>query len=252
MAIVNESVSSNQASSTLASYRTSKNSTTDLQSAPSFAQLLDFSLVKPVTPSTAEEMSDFDVKALTQSGKSPQEIADTFMKAGVTIYDIARATGSKVGELRNKAAELGMDYIDPFKDNPALASAMDKLSDNSGGFVRIGVDEKGRLHLQTAGSGGIFGWRNMDQIRMNDNSLPDLVQAADSGRLGLFRQGMLTQQEIDALIPFLPQAGDTSVKYTAGGYPSAWSLHAWNTGKVQMAYHAVKSLPDSSVVDQRA
>lgn len=251
MATLTDPVGSTLAASALAASG-NKSSATSLESAPSFAEILNLSLAQYSAQPAAEVMTDFEIKALTQSGNSPQDVADAFIKAGVTIYDIARATGSGVEALRDLADELGMDYIDPYKDNPTLASAMDKLSDNAGGFVRIGVDENGQFHLQTAGSGGLFGWLNMDQIRMNDNSLPNLAQIADDGRLGLFRQGMLGQQEIDALVPFLPQAGDTTVKYTAGGNPTAWSIQEWNAGKVQMAYNSMQNEPDNSSIDQQA
>ncbi|MBU0592631.1 MAG: hypothetical protein KKH74_02730 [Gammaproteobacteria bacterium] len=252
MTLSTEAAGSSLATSILTSSTANKNDVTDLGSIPSFAQILNSSLAQPSVQRATEVMTDFEIKALTQSGKTPQEVADAFIKAGATIYDIARATGSSVDNLRKLADELGMDYIDPYKNTPALASAMDKMSDNAGGFVRIGVDENGQFHLQTAGSGGIFGWQNMDQIRMSDNSLPNLVQTPNDGRLGLFRQDMLSQQEIDALTPFLPQARDTTVKYTTGGNPTAWSIQEWNAGKVQMAYNAMQNEPDNYGIDQKA
>lgn len=258
MALMTESVGRGQTASVSSSSASTKSATTDLESSPSFVDLLNLSRTQTSTPTVTTqasgasvELTDWEIKALTQSGKSPQEVAEAFINAGATIYDIARATGAKVGDLRELAAELGMDYIDPYKDSPDLASAMDKLSDNVGGFVRIGVDETGQYHLQTAGSGGIHGWQNMDQIRMSDNSLPNKVQVAGDGRLGLFREGMLSQQEVNALTPFLPDANDTTVKYTAGGYPTAWSLQEWKGGMVQTAYMAHQAI-QSLGVDQEA
>lgn len=258
MASITSPVGNSQTASILSTPGSAKSTSTGLESSPSFVDLLNLSRTQSSAPTvsvqptaTATELTDWEIKALTQSGKSPQEVAEAFINAGATIYDIARATGAKVGELRELAAELGMDYIDPYKDSPSLASAMDKLSDNAGGFVRIGVDKTGQYHLQTAGSGGIHGWQNMDQIRMSDNSLPNKVQVAGDGRLGLFREGMLSQQEIDALTPFLPDASDTSLKYTAGGYPTAWSLQEWKGGMVQTAYMAHRAI-QSLGLDQEA
>lgn len=251
MALISDSVTGKLATSALTRSGTFKSDSTDLSSIPSFADILDLSQAQPSTSSTTETMTDWDIKALTRSGKSPQEVADAFINAGVTIYDVARATGSHVQELRNLAAELGMDYLDPYKDNPNLASAMDKLSDNAGGFVRIGVDANGKLHLQTAGSGGIFGWQNMDQIRMSDNSFPNLVQTSP-GSAALFRQDLLNQQEVLALLPYLPQLSDTTVQYSTGGYPTAWSQREWNTGRAQAAYLAMQAESDRSGVDQKA
>lgn len=251
MALITESAASKLATGALGTSASFKSDTTDLASIPSFAEILDLSLAQPSTSSATETMTDWDIKALTRSGKSPQEVAAAFISAGVTIYDVARATGSHVEELRNLAAELGMDYLDPYKDNPNLASAMDKLSDNAGGFVRIGVDANGKLHLQSAGSGGIFGWQNVDQIRMSDDSLPSLVQTSP-GSAGLFRQGLLSQQETLALLPYLPQISDTTVKHTTGGYPTAWSQQEWNAGRAQAAYLAMQAESDRSGINQKA
>jgi hypothetical protein len=249
MSVIANSVGSNQTANVLSS-ASRKSAGTDLELIPSFVDLLNLSKTPSTSQtasttgtSTATPLTDWEIKALTQSGKSPQEVAETFISAGATIYDIARATGAKVGELRELAAELGVDYIDPYKDSPALASAMDKLSDNAGGFVRIGVDETGQYHLQTAGSGGIFGWQNMDQIRMSNDSLP--------GKPYLFGVGMLSQQEIDSLTPFLPDINDTSFKHTAGGYPTAWSLQEWKGGMVQAAYQAHQAWQNQHI-DQEA
>ncbi len=233
MTAINGSIGnySSSATSKLASTRsTAKES--DVSSAVPFNQILQASMA---TQKASAVMSDFDIKALTQSGTSPQEVAEAFKTANVNIYDIARATGSNVDELRQLASDLGMDYIDPYKNNPVLSSAMDKLSNNSGGFTRIGVDVNGALRLQTAGSGGIFGWQNMDQIRMSNGSLPGLVQDTAGGP-GLFKNALLSEQEVNALKVYMPQANDTTVKYSTGGYPTAWSQREWNAGLVQNAY----------------
>lgn len=252
MALITESAASKLATGALGTSASFKNDATDLATIPSFAQILDLSLAQPSTSSATETMTDWDIKALTRSGKSPQEVAAAFISAGVTIYDVARATGSNVQELRNLAAELGMDYLDPYKDNPNLASAMDKLSDSGGGYTRIGVDANGRLHLQTASCRGMFGWKNVDQIRMSDNSVLPLVQSS-LGSSALFPQGLLTQEEIDALMPYLPQINDTTIKYNTGSsYPTAWSQQEWNAGRARAAYLAMQAESDKSGVNQKA